>query len=175
MNTANKLTIMRIALIPLFLIVLYWGFKGSSYVALAIFIIASVTDFADGYIARHRDQVTAFGAFLDPLADKVLVFAALIWFVGTGLFPAWAAVIVIAREFAVTGLRLIASAYGRVISAGKSGKIKTATTMLCIILMFLPVPKAVITICVCLIVVTTVYSGIEYFIKNRDVLDFSAK
>ena len=175
MNTANKLTVMRVLLIPIFLIVLYWGFNGSTYVALAVFVIASVTDFFDGYIARHYNQVTTFGAFLDPLADKVLVFSALIWFVSAGLVPAWAVVIVVAREFAVTGLRLIAVSEGRVISAAKSGKIKTASTMVCLILMFFPIPSVVVTVCVWLIVLTTVYSGIEYFVKNRDILNFKTK
>ena len=106
MNTANKLTLSRVIMIPLFLVVLYLGFPFSQYVALAIFILASVTDFVDGYIARHYNQVTDFGKFMDPLADKLLVMAALLWFVETGRFPAWALLIVIAREFAVTALRL---------------------------------------------------------------------
>ena len=108
MNTANKLTLSRVIMIPLFLVVLYLGFPFSQYVALAIFILASITDFVDGYIARHCNQVTDFGKFMDPLADKLLVMAAMLWFVETGRFPAWALLIVIAREFAVTALRLIA-------------------------------------------------------------------
>ena len=105
MNTANKLTMLRILLIPLFLVVLYLPFTGHMWVALAVFIAASVTDFADGYIARHFNQVPDFDKFMDPLADKILVMAAMIWFVACWRLPVWALVIVVAREFAVTALR----------------------------------------------------------------------
>ena len=169
MNTANKLTMLRVVMIPAFLIVLYWGFPGCRYVALALFILASVTDFVDGYIARHYDQITDFGKFMDPLADKCLVVAAMLWFVQVGQMPAWALLIVIVREFGVSGLRMIAADEGRVIAAGWSGKVKTASTMVCICLMLLPIPPAVNTLCVAVIVVTTLYSGCEYFFKNRDV------
>ncbi|MBR2831719.1 MAG: CDP-diacylglycerol--glycerol-3-phosphate 3-phosphatidyltransferase [Oscillospiraceae bacterium] len=173
MTTANKLTLLRVFLIPVFMIVLYLGFPGSNYVALAIFVIASLTDFVDGYIARSRNEVTDFGKFMDPLADKVLVFAALLWFTQRGMMPAWAVLIVLARELAVTGLRLLAAGGGRVIAAGWSGKVKTASTMVCIIIMFFPVPPLVWGICTGVIVATTVYSGVEYFFKNRDVLRFN--
>lgn len=174
MNTANKLTLLRVAMIPLFLVVLYWGFPGSSYVALVIFILASLTDLADGYIARRYNQVTDFGKFMDPLADKVLVVTAMLWFVECGRMPAWAVAIVIFREFAVSGMRLIAAERGRVIAAGWSGKVKTASTMVGLCLMFLPLPGAAAGICVAVIVVTTLYSGIEYFVQNRDVIDWSS-
>lgn len=173
MNTANKLTLLRVAMIPLFLVILYWGFPGSDYAALAVFILASLTDFADGYIARHCDQVTDFGKFMDPLADKVLVVTAMLWFVQCGRLPAWAVAIVIFREFAVSGMRLIAAERGRVIAAGWSGKVKTASTMVGLCLMFLPLPGWVTTACVTVIVVTTLYSGIEYFVKNLDIMDWS--
>ncbi len=173
MNTANKLTMLRVILIPVFLIVLYIGFEGSRYVALAIFALASLTDFADGYIARSRGQITDFGKFMDPLADKVLVFAALLWFTQQGLIPAWATLIVIVREFAVTALRLVAVNRDRVIAAGISGKIKTAATMVCIMLMFLPIPKIMVNICIGIIIAVTLYSGIEYFVKNRDSLNWT--
>lgn len=173
MNTPNKLTMLRVILIPVFLVVLYIGFTGSQYVALAIFAIASLTDFADGHLARSRGQVTDFGKFMDPLADKVLVVAALLWFTQQGLMPAWAVLIVIVREFAVTALRLVAVDKGRVIAAGTSGKIKTASTMVCILLMFLPIPQLLIYICIGLIVLVTLYSGIEYFVKNRDSLNWT--
>ena len=172
MNTANKLTLLRVVLIPVFLILLYCSFTGSGYCALGVFVIASLTDFLDGHIARSRNQVTTFGKFADPLADKMLVFAALIWFTAQGLFPVWAMVIVTAREFAVTGLRLVAAGEGRVIAAAKSGKVKTASTMVCIIVMFFPMPDVVYIVCTALIVLTTVYSGIEYFVKNKDVIAF---
>lgn len=174
MNTANKLTLLRVLMIPLFLLVLYIGFPGSNYAALAIFVLASLTDLLDGYIARSRNLVTDFGKFMDPLADKVLVITAMLWFVECGKMPAWAVAIVIFREFAVSGMRLIAVEGGRVIAAGWSGKVKTASTMVCLILMFLPfLPAWINTACVWVIVVTTLYSGAEYFIKNRDVFDWS--
>ncbi len=174
MNTANKLTLLRVLMIPLFLLVLYIGFPGSNYAALAIFVLASLTDLLDGYIARSRNLVTDFGKFMDPLADKVLVITAMLWFVECGKMPAWAVAIVIFREFAVSGMRLIAVEGGRVIAAGWSGKVKTASAMVCLILMFLPfLPAWINTACVWVIVVTTLYSGAEYFIKNRDVFDWS--
>ena len=170
MNLPNKLTMLRIILIPVFMGVLYWGFPGADYIALAIFIIASLTDLLDGKIARKYNLVTDFGKFADPLADKMLTTAALLWFVEVGQMPAWALLIVLIREFAVSGLRMIASDKGRVIAAGWSGKVKTASTMVCIVLMFLPIPSIVNTICVWVITLTTLYSGVEYFMKNKDVI-----
>ena len=170
MNTANKLTMARVVMIPVFLVLLYLDFKGHLYAALAVFILASVTDFIDGYVARHYNMITDFGKFMDPLADKLLVFSAMAWFVEMAWMPAWAFFVVIAREFAVTGLRLIAVEQGRVIAAGKSGKVKTASTMVCICLM-LAIPSVALRLeCWIVILATTVYSGIEYFVQNRDVL-----
>ena len=137
--------------------------------AVAIFIVASFTDLLDGKIARKYNLVTDFGKFADPLADKMLVTAALLWFVEIGQMPAWALLIVLVREFAVSGLRMIASDKGRVIAAGWSGKVKTASTMVCIVLMFLPIPGWLNTVCVAVIAITTLYSGVEYFVANRDV------
>ncbi|MCI9605995.1 MAG: CDP-diacylglycerol--glycerol-3-phosphate 3-phosphatidyltransferase [Oscillospiraceae bacterium] len=173
MNLANKLTLLRVLMIPAFLGVLYWGGPNSEYIALAIFVIASLTDFLDGYIARSRGLVTDFGKFMDPLADKVLVTTAMLWFVQTGVMPAWAVAVVIFREFAISGIRLIAAERGRVIAAAWSGKIKTAATMVFLMLMFLPLPGWVDTLGVWVIVVTTVYSGLEYLVKNKDVIDWS--
>lgn len=171
MNTANKLTILRVFMIPAFLLVLYLKVPGSNYWALAIFAIASATDWVDGYIARRYNQTTNFGKFMDPLADKCLVTAAMVWFVEIGQMPGWALLVVLIREFGVSGLRMIASDQGRVIAAGWSGKVKTASTMVCIILMFLPfLPAQVNTLCVAVIVLTTIYSGVEYFMKNLDVV-----
>ena len=151
--------------------VLYWGFPGADYVALAIFIVASITDLLDGKIARKYNLVTDFGKFADPLADKMLVTAAMLWFVETGKMAAWMLLIVIVREFAVSGLRMIASDKGRVIAAGWSGKVKTASTMVCIVVMFLPgIPAAVNVLCAWVITLTTLYSGVEYFAKNRDII-----
>lgn len=169
MNLPNKLTVLRILLIPVFMVVLYWGFPGAAYVALAIFIVASLTDLLDGKIARARNLVTDFGKFADPLADKMLTAAAMLWFVEIGQMPAWALLIVICREFGVSGLRMLAADSGRVIAAGWSGKVKTAATMVCLVLMFLPIPAVLNTVCVWVIVVTTLYSGVEYFMKNKDV------
>ena len=169
MNLPNKLTLLRIILIPVFIVVLYWGFPGANYVALAIFIVASITDLLDGKIARKYNLVTDFGKFADPLADKMLVTAAMLWFVEIGQMPAWMLLIVIVREFAVSGLRMIASDKGRVIAAGWSGKVKTASTMVCICLILFGIPQWLNYVCQGIILVTTVYSGVEYFAKNWDV------
>ena len=170
MNLPNKLTLLRIVLIVPFFLVLYLDIPFAAYVALAIFIAASLTDMLDGKIARKYHLITDFGKFADPLADKMLVTAAMLWFVEKGQMPGWALLIVIVREFAVSGLRMVASDKGRVIAAGWSGKVKTAATMVCIILMFLPIPPWVNTACVAVIVAATIYSGVEYFIKNKDCL-----
>ena len=170
MNTANKLTLLRVVMIPAFLLVLYLDVPGASYWALAIFVAASLTDTLDGYIARHYKQVTDFGKFMDPLADKLLVMSAMAWFVEVAWMPAWAFFVVIARELAVTGLRLVAVEQGRVIAAAKSGKVKTACTMVGIILMLIFPNATLRLVCVAVILVTTIYSGIEYFVKNKDVL-----
>ena len=167
MTTASKITLVRVAMIPIFMALLLLGYR---WIALAVFILASVTDFVDGYVARHYNQVSDFGKFLDPLADKLLVTACMLIFVEWGRMPAWAVMIVLTREFAVTGLRLVAVGNGQVIAAGWSGKVKTFSTMvgLCLMMAF-PiwwldwVVTAVITL-------TTLYSGVEYFVKNWDVI-----
>ncbi|MBD5149972.1 MAG: CDP-diacylglycerol--glycerol-3-phosphate 3-phosphatidyltransferase [Oscillibacter sp.] len=170
MNLPNKLTLLRIVLILPFLLVLYLDVPFAPFIALGIFIIASLTDMLDGKIARARNLITDFGKFADPLADKMLVTAAMLWFVEIGQMPGWALLVVIVREFAVSGLRMVASDKGRVIAAGWSGKVKTAATMVCIVLMFLPIPEILNTVCVAVIVATTIYSGVEYFLKNKDCL-----
>lgn len=132
MTAASKVTLTRIFLIPVYMVLMYvsGGVAGPwMWGALGVFILASVTDFVDGYIARHCNQVSDFGKFLDPLADKLLVIAAMAMFCEWGLWPAWALMAVLAREFAVTGLRLVAAGKGTVIAAGWSGKVKTASTM----------------------------------------------
>ena len=125
MTTASKITLLRVAMIPAFMATMYLS-SGTAgmwmYISLAIFIIASLTDFVDGYIARHYNQTTDFGKFLDPLADKLLTIAAMAMFCEWGVFPAWALMIVLTREFAVSGLRMVASQKGKVIAAGWSGK-----------------------------------------------------
>lgn len=176
MNLPNKLTMMRVVLVPVFMIfaaVSHYGTAdfNAAYMLIAgvIFAIASITDFLDGYLARKNHLVTDFGKFMDPLADKLLVVAAMLLFVEQHQMPAWALLLVVAREFAVTGLRLIAVDNGRVIAAAWSGKIKTASTMVAICLMLLWNIPWLNTVCWVVIVVTTVYSGVEYFVKNRDV------
>ena len=160
-------------MVPVFLVILNMDFPYHQYVALVVFILASATDFVDGYLARRDHMVTDFGKFMDPLADKMLVMSAMLWFVEVGRMPAWALLIVVVREFAVSGLRLIAVDNGRVIAAAWSGKVKTFSTMVGICLMLLPVPPVVDLIVVAVIVITTVYSGVEYFIKNKDVIDWN--
>ena len=170
MTTASKITLARVAMIPAFMVTMYLSGGEAGlwmYVSLAIFMIASLTDFIDGYIARHYNQTTDFGKFLDPLADKLLTIAAMTMFCEWGVFPAWALMIVLTREFAVTGLRLVAVQKGNVIAAGWSGKVKTASTMvgLCI-MMAIPGIEILNWIIIGIIVVTTLYSGIEYFVQN---------
>ncbi len=166
MTTATKITLARIALIPVFMVLLLLGYH---WISLAVFIIASLTDFVDGYIARHYNQTSDLGKFLDPLADKLLVIAAMLIFVQWGRIPAWAVMIVLAREFAVSGLRMVAATGGKVLAAGWSGKVKTFATMvgLCLMIPFsFPWLDIAVT---AVIVLTTVYSGAEYFIQNRKV------
>jgi CDP-diacylglycerol--glycerol-3-phosphate 3-phosphatidyltransferase len=174
MTTATKITLLLVLLIPLFMVFMYLSGGVSNlwmWLALGIFILASVTDFIDGYIARNYNQVTDLGKFLDPLADKLLTIAAMAMFCQWGSFPAWALMIVLTREFAVSGLRMVAGPKGKVIAAGKSGKFKTASSMvgLCVMMAF-PTVGLVCWIVVALIVITTVYSGVEYFIQNWNCL-----
>ena len=174
MTTASKITLVRVFMIPLYLVTMYLS-RGESnvwmWISLAIFIVASLTDFIDGYIARHYNQTSDFGKFLDPLADKLLTLAAMCMFCQWGTFPAWALMIILTREFAVSGLRMVAGPKGKVIAAGKSGKFKTASSMigLCVWMAF---PGSVVLgiIVTWMIVLTTVYSGVEYFIQNWNCL-----
>ena len=177
MTTASKITLVRVVLIPVFMALLLCsgGNDALRWAALAVFVIASISDFVDGYIARHYNQVTDFGKFLDPLADKLLVTACMMIFVGQGRMASWIVFVVIAREFAVTGLRLVAVGNGRVIAAAWSGKIKTSCTMVGLIDMMAFTGSAVLDMVVSIVIlVTTVYSGIEYFCKNWDVLNLKA-
>jgi CDP-diacylglycerol--glycerol-3-phosphate 3-phosphatidyltransferase len=176
MTTANKITLLRIFMIPIFMAAVLIREEYAQIIALIIFILASITDSIDGYVARKYNQSTNFGIFLDPIADKLLVTAALLVFVERGQMPSWAAMIIIAREFAVTGLRLIAVEEGKVIAAAMSGKIKTAVSIVCICIMLLPLHvKTLVTVIdtVCYIIITavTLWSGIEYFVKNGKVLN----
>lgn len=170
MTLASKITLARVAMIPAYMVTMYLSGGAAGlwmYTSLAIFIIASLTDFVDGYIARHYNQVTDFGKFLDPLADKLLTVAAMAMFCEWGIFPAWALMVILTREFAVSGLRMVASQKGSVIAAGWSGKVKTASTMvgLCA-MMALPGIDILNWVVIIMIVATTLYSGVEYFVQN---------
>lgn len=174
MTTATKITLIRVILIPVYMVFMYLSGGEAGlwmWLALAVFIIASLTDFVDGYIARHYNQTTDLGKFLDPLADKLLTIAAMSMYVEWGVMPAWALMIVLTREFAVSGLRMVAGPKGKVIAAGWSGKVKTASTMvgLCA-MMALPGIDWLNWFVIIMIVVTTVYSGVEYFVKNGKCL-----
>lgn len=188
MNIPNRITLSRILLIPIFILLmslpLDWGewsigdntLPVSHFIAALLFIIASATDWIDGHYARKHNLVTNLGKFLDPLADKLLVSAALILLVEIGVAPAWVVIIIISREFAVTGLRLVAAGEGIVLAAGKMGKLKTATQMIAIgaLLLhnfpfsFISFPFGTIMLYVALFF--TVLSGYDYFAKNFHVM-----
>ena len=191
MNTANKITMTRVLMIPVFIVLLYTKFEVNIFItnvsiALLVFIGAAITDIIDGVVARNRNQITDFGKFMDPLADKLLTFAAMLWFIEVGFMPAWLVFIVILREFMVTGIRLVAAAKSTVIAASIYGKIKTIVTISAIIAMFvlymelpvgqwIPIPWELISswmliFCWTLIGTTTVISGVEYLITNREIM-----
>ena len=195
MNLANKLTILRIILVPIFLLFIAIKIPYGTIIATMVFIIAALTDKLDGYIARSRNQITRFGKFMDPLADKLLVTAALVSLVELQIIPAWAAIIIIAREFAVTGLRSIAAAEGIVISASWWGKVKTVIQIVAIIFALFKVilktmpetipelAKSIINspklveffnvmpgITMAIAIVITIISGVDYFNKNKAVI-----
>ncbi len=174
MTTASKITLVRVFLIPALMITMYLS-RGVSglwmRISLLLFITASITDYVDGQIARKCNQVSDFGKFLDPLADKLLTIAVMAMFCEWGQFPAWALMVVLTREFAVSGLRMVAAGKGTVIAAGWGGKVKTASTMvgLCLLLAF-PQNAFLIWLVSAVIILTTVWSGIEYFIQNWSCL-----
>lgn len=176
MNLPNKLTIARIVVIPFFLVFLLggWNWGGNAYMAAGIFALASLTDLLDGKIARKNNQVTNFGKFMDPLADKLLVCSALIAFVETGVLPAWMVIVIIARDFIISGFRLVASDAGVVIAASMWGKVKTTVQMIMIFLLILqldwPYMDLVEGIFVYVSLALTVISLIDYLYKNRSVL-----
>ena len=194
MNLANKLTLIRIFLVPVFLLFIATkDIPYGSFIATFIFILASLTDKLDGYVARSRNQITNFGKFMDPLADKLLVTAALISLVELQVVPGWAAVVIIAREFAVSGLRSIAAAQGRVIAASWWGKIKTVIQIVAIILLLLKVNihdakllkifvidnhyvkeffRVAPTIMLMVAVIITLISGYDYFKKNKEAVSY---
>lgn len=177
MNLANKITIIRVFLVPLFVIVLFSNLEYATYFAGIIFIIASLTDSLDGYIARSQNLVTNFGKFVDPLADKVLTASAFISLVELGKIPAWIVIIIIAREFTITGFRTLAASSGITIAASPLGKFKTISQILAIILLLfnnfpfhkLNIAMDIIMLYIALIL--TVVSGIDYILKNISTLN----
>lgn len=171
MNTANKITLIRIALVPLFIVLWKLPMGICHWLAAAVFILAAVTDGVDGYVARHYNQVTNFGKFIDPLADKLLVTAALVCFVASGDVPDWVTIVILAREFMVTSLRIVAVSQNVVIAASIWGKVKTVTQIV-LVVSILILPDGVIcewikTILIYAALVITVWSGADYMWKNR--------
>lgn len=177
LTIASKVTIARICLIPVFIVCYHlWGGLWSGAIPAAVFILASMTDWVDGYLARSRNEVTNFGKFMDPIADKLLVMSAFVLLVGDGRMTGVSCIIILAREFIISGFRLIASDRGMVLAAGKLGKIKTTLQIIAIVLLLLnnfpfvyigiPMDKIVLAAAV----VMTVWSGADYIVKNRQIL-----
>ncbi|MDR0853764.1 MAG: CDP-diacylglycerol--glycerol-3-phosphate 3-phosphatidyltransferase [Clostridiales Family XIII bacterium] len=173
MNLPNALTLLRMAMVPVFIVLFY---QDMPIAAAVVFILAAITDAADGKIARARNQITNFGKLMDPLADKVLTVSAFICLVDSGQVAAWMVIVILAREFAITGLRSVAASEGQVIAAGMSGKLKTVFQMVAIALLLLhnwpfsylnlPIDQA----CLWIAIVLTIYSGVEYIVKGRHLL-----
>ena len=178
MNLPNKLTVLRVILIPFFVVFLLLspGNDLFKWISLAIFIIASLTDMLDGKIARKYNLITDFGKFMDPLADKLLVCSAMICLIDLGKIPSWVVVIIIAREFIISGFRLVAADNGRVIAASYWGKFKTTIQMIMVILMIadlgavIPYYDIVTTIIMWIALVLTIISLCDYIVKNKDVM-----
>lgn len=195
MNLPNKITVARMLLIPIMIIIPYLGLNdilfGSvtigKFITLIIFLIASFTDFLDGYIARKNNLVTTFGKFLDPIADKLLVLSAMIMLVEDGIIPAWIPIIIAAREFIVSGIRMLAAGDGKVIAASWYGKVKTVSQMVAIGLAFLSTNSfmefinvkmttgafalnIIMSLAMIVSVVATIFSGLDYFMKSKDIV-----
>ncbi len=196
MNLPNKITIARIFLIPIMIIIPYLNIEGSlssvgieysNLIILTIFLVASLTDFLDGYLARKNNQITTFGKFLDPIADKLLVLAALIMLVEMGTIPAWIPVIILARELIVSGIRMLSAGEGIVIAASWYGKVKTVSQMIAISLAFIDlnsfmgflsgdlvgfefVINVLMSLGMIVSVILTIFSGVDYFVKSKDII-----
>ena len=174
MNLPNKLTILRVIMIPVFVLFMLTGLGGaaSKWIALALFIIAGLTDLLDGHLARKHNLVTNFGKFMDPLADKLLVCAAMICLVENGQLPSWIVIVIISREFIISGFRLIASDNGVVIAASYWGKFKTVfqMIMICMMIADITVFSILTKIIMWIALILTVVSLIDYLIKNKDVI-----
>lgn len=179
MNLPNKLTILRMIMVPFFVLFMLVPIGGpaNKWIALAIFVVASLTDTLDGYIARRDHLITDFGKFMDPLADKLLVCSALICFVELGDLPAWMVIVIIAREFIISGFRLVASDNGIVIAASKTGKLKTISQMVMVVLVIADLGgifDVLKKIFIWLALILTVVSLIEYIAKNKNVLSMQS-
>lgn len=176
MNIANKITILRIILIPIFLFVLLSSITNNLLIALVLFLVASFTDFLDGYLARKLDLVTKLGKFMDPLADKLLVISAMLAFVEIGLLPSWVAFIIVSRELIISVFRAIAASEGVVIAASWWGKLKTNSQIIMIIILLLNnyIPESVVIylnpLSITAATIFTVFSGLDYILKNKQVL-----
>ena len=175
MNLPNKLTILRVIMIPFFVAALLYdggANQNMRYVAAALFIIASLTDMLDGKIARKYNLVTNFGKFMDPLADKLLVCSALICMIELRELPAWMVIIIISREFIISGFRLVASDNGVVIAASYWGKFKTTFQMIAVVFLILDIPSLVLltNLCVWIALALTIISLVDYIVKNHKVL-----
>lgn len=175
MNLPNKLTILRVLLIPVFLLVLFLAPEPTNrYIAVVIFIVASATDFLDGYLARKLSLVSNFGKFMDPLADKLLVMAALVAMVALGDLPAWVVIVILAREFTITGFRTLAMEANIVMAASWWGKVKTTVQMVMIVIVLFDLSFGWIAVVeqllVGLAVFFTILSGVDYIVKNKQVL-----
>lgn len=173
MNIANKLTIMRLFLVPVFVILFLINTPATRLMASLVFCVAAFTDFLDGHLARKYHLVTTFGKFLDPLADKVLTISAFIMLVEEGVIPAWGVIIIVARELAITGFRILAASDNITIAASPFGKIKTITQLASLIaLLFSPhIPATIGIVLFYVAVLLTVLSGVDYLVKNKGVLD----
>lgn len=173
MNLPNKLSMLRILLIPVFVILALMNAPAAQYAAVGVFVLASITDALDGHIARKNGLVTNFGKFIDPIADKLLVMSALIVLVERGRMPGWVCIVMLAREFAISGFRLVAAETGKVIAAGILGKIKTVTQMIAVIALLLTAIDGVFAplgtfadVAMYVSAFMTVWSGADYIIKN---------
>ncbi len=176
MNLANKITLFRVFMIPVYVILMMLtGIQNNYMIAGAVFIIASISDFVDGQIARRCNMVTDFGKFVDPLADKLLVMAAMLCFVEINFIPSWVVIVILAREFIVTGLRVLAASAGVVIAADKIGKLKTTTQMIALVLMHFSALSSVIfnisLVLMYIALILTVVSGVNYLYLNRNLFN----
>ena len=197
MNLPNKITLARILMIPLMVIIPFLGIEGkfdifggltySNLIITVIFLIASITDFFDGYLARKNNLVTTFGKFLDPIADKLLVLSAMLMLVELGIIPAWIPIIIVAREFIVSGIRMLAAGEGNVIAASWLGKIKTVSQMIAITFAFIGnqpflafvsenlngselIINILMSLGMLVAVAATIWSGVDYFMKSKDIV-----